>query len=270
MALLSLASRMPKVDGLSILTGRHFFISLNALQIHSYLLTSGETKKYPFQKQSLKSRQISSSTSRLFNSIPKGGNIIPKEETLQSLPESHPYLAEIKPALGAIRKACRITTYLQPTTVDKNISGVNKKDASPVTIGDFAVQALVLNLLEKKFGQNIFIAEEASKNLISENEHGETLDLSHEILDVMLKCGFDGTIGSVDVLKRSIDIGQTYEQNGKIKESVLESKNIHDTSFRSWCLDPIDGTRGFLRGKREGGQYCVALALIEVSESTCV
>jgi 3'-phosphoadenosine 5'-phosphosulfate (PAPS) 3'-phosphatase len=32
---------------------------------------------------------------------------------------------------------------------------------------------------------------------------------------------------------------------------------------RVWCLDPIDGTKGFLRGKREGGQYCVALALLE-------
>jgi HAL2 family 3'(2'),5'-bisphosphate nucleotidase len=28
-------------------------------------------------------------------------------------------------------------------------------------------------------------------------------------------------------------------------------------------LDPIDGTRGFLRGKREGGQYAIALALLE-------
>ena len=32
---------------------------------------------------------------------------------------------------------------------------------------------------------------------------------------------------------------------------------------RVWCLDPIDGTKGYLRGRMAGGQYCVALALIE-------
>jgi 3'(2'), 5'-bisphosphate nucleotidase len=32
---------------------------------------------------------------------------------------------------------------------------------------------------------------------------------------------------------------------------------------RVWCLDPIDGTKGFLRGRVTGGQYCVALALLE-------
>mmetsp|Transcript_18598 Transcript_18598/g.34453 ORF Transcript_18598/g.34453 Transcript_18598/m.34453 type:complete len:304 (-) Transcript_18598:6244-7155(-) len=35
---------------------------------------------------------------------------------------------------------------------------------------------------------------------------------------------------------------------------------------RVWCLDPIDGTKGFLRGRVEGGQYCIALALIEDGE----
>jgi 3'-phosphoadenosine 5'-phosphosulfate (PAPS) 3'-phosphatase len=32
---------------------------------------------------------------------------------------------------------------------------------------------------------------------------------------------------------------------------------------RVWCLNPIDGTKGFLRGRISGGQYCVALALME-------
>ena len=29
-----------------------------------------------------------------------------------------------------------------------------------------------------------------------------------------------------------------------------------------FCLDPIDGTRGFLRGRKPGGQYAIALALL--------
>ena len=191
------------------------------------------------------------------------------------LPSTHPYLTEIKQSLFAIRKACRITTYLQPTTKDSNISGMNKKDASPVTIGDFAVQALVLNLLEKQQQQEgknvVFIAEEKSQNLIStsSSDDDDEQDLSGEILDIMKQCGYDNIINNVNELKRSIDLGQTYEPNGKLKEEIIIN-NDNDISssectLRTWCLDPIDGTRGFLRGKREGGQYCIALALIEVS-----
>lgn len=199
-----------------------------------------------------------------------------KSSSLSSLSESHPYLDEIKQSLSAIRKACRITTLLQPTTKNSNISGMNKKDASPVTIGDFAVQALVLNLLEKQQKRqkknHVFIAEEKSQNLISDNMNDECQDLSNEILDVMKQCGYDDIINSVDELKRSIDLGQMYDPNGELKEHLMTnhnsgSGNENDVSstLRTWCLDPIDGTRGFLRGKREGGQYCIALALIEVS-----
>ncbi len=188
--------------------------------------------------------------------------------TTAPLPETHPYLSEIKPALSAIRKACRITTYLQPTTAKNNISGLNKKDASPVTIGDFAVQALVLNLLEKEFKKdhNVFVAEEGSKNLVQENDN-ENEDLSIEILQVMKKCGYDNIISNVEELKHSIDLGQTYQQNGEFYDHILDSQKENSNGpLRTWCLDPIDGTRGFLRGKREGGQYCIALALIEVNE----
>ena len=278
MNVLCLASRPPTIGGFSVVN-RRFSLSFNALQIHSYLFResigtsqSGRTNN-PFQ--SIKSRKGSSTSSRHFTSLSNDETASPNNQSKASLLDTHPYLSEIKPALSAIRKACRITTYLQPTTIDTTISGVNKKDASPVTIGDFAVQALVLNLLEKELDggtKNIFIAEESSANLITEidnvddQKNGEMIDLSHEILSVMKTCGFDEIIGNVYDLKSSIDLGQTYNENGTIMESVLKSKNIQESdAFRIWCLDPIDGTRGFLRGKREGGQYCVALALIEVS-----
>lgn len=41
------------------------------------------------------------------------------------------------------------------------------------------------------------------------------------------------------------------------------SSTIAPPAKRLWCIDQIDGTRGFLRGKYDGGQYCVALALLE-------
>ncbi len=270
MTLLSTTKKIIPIDGLSTIGKRHISVSLlNTLQFNSLTLHGVEAKENPY-KPHTKVRYIGTPCypSRLFNSISNNDAHVKTKHHVSET--THPYIADMKPALSAIRKACKITTSLQPTTVDKNISGVNKKDASPVTIGDFAVQALVLKLLDREFNhrnkRDIFIAEEASKNLMSQNEKGDTVDLSNEILEIMKNCGFDGIIGDIDDLNRSIDLGQTYEENGSIRKSVLQENDINNNrSFRTWCLDPIDGTRGFLRGKREGGQYCVALALIEAS-----
>jgi len=175
------------------------------------------------------------------------------------LPSDYPRIDSIKPALSAIRKASRITSYLQPITAvnysasstSESISGLVKKDSSPVTIADFAAQALILNILENDFINDIFIAEEGSKDL----EEGK---LSKDVMEVINTCGFNMYISNVEELKRSIDLGRSYdESDGSIS---VENKYLKE---RRWCLDPIDGTRGFLRGKRDGGQYCIALALIE-------
>lgn len=213
-----------------------------------------------------------SSSSRLHASIgdnPNSSSITNDTKANDgSLPLDYPRLDSLKPALSAIRKACRITSHLQPITVASKISGLTKKDSSPVTIGDFSAQALVLNLLERNFDGDILIAEESSSGIEEKKgvEGGDDNDvggpsssLADDIMGVLETCGFTSYISNVEELKRSIDLGQTYLFNGDLIPGIEEG------SDRRWCLDPIDGTRGFLRGKREGGQYCVALTLIEVS-----
>lgn len=189
----------------------------------------------------------------------------------QSLPEDYPNLNLITTTLSAIRKAAKITTHLQPTTSTSQISGITKTDTSPVTIGDFAAQAIILHLLDTELGHehddgtNVFVAEESSKNL--------NQDLSIEILKVFEQVGLQGFIANEEELKKSIDLGQTYDaSSGELLDSVQKKIQMQNASAspsaktRVWCLDPIDGTRGFLRGKRDGGQYCIALALIEDGE----
>ena len=86
-------------------------------------------------------------------------------ERSDGFPKSYPNLdLLIRPSIGAIRKACRIASYLQPETSNAQVSGITKTDTSPVTIGDFAAQAIVLNLLHKEFrkDQDVFIAEEST------------------------------------------------------------------------------------------------------------
>jgi 3'-phosphoadenosine 5'-phosphosulfate (PAPS) 3'-phosphatase len=145
-------------------------------------------------------------------------------------------------ALSAVRKACRVTNQLQPSDT-KGISTITKTDLSPVTVADYAAQALVLDHLHVSFPKDSFIAEESSTSL------DEDANLAEQVLAA-------SSMPNVKHITKSIDLGKDYlnwEQQGLRPPRV-------------WCLDPIDGTKGFLRGKPQGGQYCVALALLEVRE----
>jgi 3'(2'), 5'-bisphosphate nucleotidase len=108
-----------------------------------------------------------------------------------------------------------------------------KADRSPVTVADFAVQALIADRLARAFPDDALVAEEDASVLRSSAGRPlleSVLDALHDALQ----------LSSSEVLD-AIDRGR-----GTPAE-------------RFWTLDPIDGTQGFIRGD----QYVVALALIQ-------
>jgi len=139
---------------------------------------------------------------------------------------------QTKNALVAVRKACDVTTKLQSVVLSSKSSSITKADDSPVTIADFASQATILQFLHGVYPDDAFLAEESSENL--------TPKLTERVQEA-------SGISSEAELKRCIDLGKTAFEAGV------------STSSRFWCLDPIDGTKGFLRND----QYCIALALME-------
>lgn len=109
-----------------------------------------------------------------------------------------------------------------------------KHDASPVTVADFAVQAVTAALLAKHNDGDVLVAEESSAALrLPENAH--TLAA---ILSVVKQ-----VLPEVDAEKLCAWIDRGASEPGE----------------RFWVMDPIDGTKGFVRG----GQYVVALARVE-------
>jgi 3'(2'), 5'-bisphosphate nucleotidase len=108
-----------------------------------------------------------------------------------------------------------------------------KGDFSPVTVADFASQALVGRALAEQFPDQLFVAEESALEL-RRPDGSDTLDQVTGFVSEQVP-------GSTpDKVCEWIDHG-TSEPEGEF-----------------WTLDPIDGTKGFLRGD----QYAVALALI--------
>lgn len=154
----------------------------------------------------------------------------------------------VEVAIRAVVEACHVSGGLQPSETNEGISSITKPDLSPVTVADYAVQAIVLKHLNQYFPSDDFVAEEDSIQLKRDGT------LAEEVLRAT------GML-SLEDLSGAVDLGQGKgTQAGAIDDIQIGAKR------RVWCLDPIDGTRGFLRGKEQGGQFCIALALLEVRQ----
>ncbi len=111
---------------------------------------------------------------------------------------------------------------------------ITKSDRSPVTVADYASQALVAHMLIQASPGERLVAEEDSQTLKAD-PGGETLARVTGYLKHVLP---------------GVDAQQV---------CALIDHGAQEPGERFWTLDPIDGTKGFLRGD----QYVTALALIE-------
>ncbi|MCY4204724.1 MAG: 3'(2'),5'-bisphosphate nucleotidase [Bacteroidetes bacterium] len=145
---------------------------------------------------------------------------------------SNSYVKELQVVQEALREASQLCRAVQDRVA------ITKGDRSPVTIADFGSQALVCRALHAAFPEDPIIAEEDS-TLLRADEQKEL----REILGLHLEAIRPGT--SLANAMKWIDYG-----------------NAENYSDRFWTLDPIDGTKGFLRQ----GHFAVALALIEEGE----
>lgn len=153
------------------------------------------------------------------------------------------YDKELRVAQLAVQRATLLTKRVFH---EKSMGTLSKDDHSPVTIGDFGAQALIVHALRQNFPEDEIIAEEEASS-IRENE-----DLANRIWALVKETRLDdseaeqelgGPLSNMDLMLAAIDGGRS---SGGPKGRI-------------WTVDPIDGTKGFLRG----GQYAVCLALIE-------
>ncbi len=142
---------------------------------------------------------------------------------------------ELKVAIAAVRLASTVTQAVQKSLVTSDT--LEKKDRSPVTVADFASQAVICKALADAFPQDPIVGEEDAKEL---REPGNAALLDSVVTHV---CKARNAASQDDVLSWIDRGGTTPDVNTK----------------RYWTLDPIDGTKGFLRAE----QYAIALALIE-------
>ena len=135
-------------------------------------------------------------------------------------------------AIEAVREATRLCVDVRKSLV----GAMEKEDRSPVTVADFGSQALVCQRLKSVFPNDPIVAEEDASVL-----RGAEQSAMRKTVGEFVRAYAQADENTVCDW---IDAG-----NGAVAE-------------RFWTLDPIDGTKGFLRGD----QYAVALALIDCGE----
>lgn len=141
------------------------------------------------------------------------------------------HMSEAGFALEVVRAAARLARGVQRTS---SAPAMTKLDASPVTVADYACQALVAHRLSRVFDADTLVAEEDS-SLLGGPEARESM---RAILQA---------VGSFEQGVTEDDLRAWIGRGGA------------EPGERFWTLDPVDGTKGFVRGD----QYVVALALIE-------
>lgn len=148
------------------------------------------------------------------------------------------YIAEL-----AVQRATLLT---QKVFHEKAKGTVSKDDKSPVTIGDFGAQALIIQAIRKNFPNDEVVAEEEASSLRADKA------LSAEIWRLTKDIKLE------DAESDSL-LGGPLPSEGAMLDVIDQGNSQGGAKGRIWALDPIDGTKGFLRG----GQYAVCLGLME-------
>lgn len=144
---------------------------------------------------------------------------------------AHPLARELDIALDAVREAATLTREVG-AAVDHG--AVAKPDRSPVTVADLGAQALICRSLHEAFPDDPVMGEEDSGTLTAP--------------------------GAGHLLARVTGLVAARRPGANADDvcAWIDRGHLHEHAPRYWTLDPVDGTKGFLRG----GQYAIALALL--------
>eukprot|EP00042_Codosiga_hollandica_P022700 m.85891 g.85891 ORF g.85891 m.85891 type:complete len:329 (+) comp50893_c0_seq1:76-1062(+) len=144
--------------------------------------------------------------------------------------------SEIAVAIAAVVAAAGATEAVRAGIAQQ----ITKADSSPVTVADFAAQAIVNMALSEHFPYPI-VGEEDSADLKGDSPQAV------EMLDRVVK---------------AVQGVRPEASPQRILEAIDLGSHAGGATGRFWALDPVDGTKGFLRND----QYAIALGLIENGE----
>jgi 3'(2'), 5'-bisphosphate nucleotidase len=143
------------------------------------------------------------------------------------------YQTEKQIAISAVIQAAKLCQRVRQDIP----AALEKQDKSPVTVADFGSQAIICRALKEVFPDTPIVGEEDAQELRQSENQATLIKITNYVEEIIPNATSNKVLDWIDY------------GNGTVGD-------------RFWTLDPIDGTKGFLRQD----QYAVALALIENGE----
>ncbi|KAK4216458.1 hypothetical protein QBC37DRAFT_416776 [Rhypophila decipiens] len=162
-----------------------------------------------------------------------------------------PYRHELEVAIQAVQAATRISRHVLD---ESNKGEIQKADLTPVTVADYAIQAVLTQALHSAFPDDGLVGEESAGELLTNSALVQ--HMWAVIQNVQTSCS-----------SSSDDWDKAREIFPPSAESLADLISLCETTTpagpdaspnRVWVFDPIDGTKTFLRGE----QYAINVALL--------
>ncbi|KAH7004822.1 hypothetical protein EDB82DRAFT_551263 [Fusarium venenatum] len=151
------------------------------------------------------------------------------------------YKRELSVAIGALQKAAQVS---QSIVANKDKGAIEKDDLSPVTVADFAVQALLTATIKNAFPEDRVVGEEDASDLRQNSV------LMERVWDLLMRIAGDEDTPSL------CQLPPTREQMCDLIDECGASSPA--STGRTWVFDPIDGTKTYLKGQL----YAINMALL--------
>lgn len=178
-----------------------------------------------------------------------------------------PYTKELKVAIAAVQAASTLSALVlsqaqaqaaqdaQGGPSQQELGTVSKDDLSPVTIADFAIQALLTSTLHAAFPDDKFVGEESADALRANPA------LLERVWQALQAIRVDSNPSSA-LATSSVTFPDTPERMCELIDWCGEG--LPHATGRVWVFDPIDGTENFVQGL----VYAVNVALLVDSVQT--
>lgn len=186
-----------------------------------------------------------------------------------------PYAKELKVAIAAVQAASTLSALVlsqaqaqaaqdaQGGPSQQELGTVSKDDLSPVTIADFAIQALLTSTLHAAFPDDRFVGEESADALRANPALLERVWQALQAIRVDSASVSDATTAtSSSSSSGSVTFPDSPERMCELIDWCGEG--LPHATGRIWVFDPIDGTENFVQGL----VYAVNVALLVDSVQT--
>jgi 3'(2'), 5'-bisphosphate nucleotidase len=140
-------------------------------------------------------------------------------------------LIDLKPIFATVRQAADLTRRVQQI----HLAHSQKEGKEPVTIADYGSQAILCRAISQAYPDDAVLAEEHGNQfseLLPDDQRAEIVRLVSDVL---------GEVVTEEQVKAWLDHGR-----GRDAE-------------RTWVIDPIDGTKGFIAMRR----YSIVVGLLD-------